>query len=221
MAPGPDSRAGAAAIPACRAWCGLPLAWLLLGLLIWAIYPAKATSRRGLINQGAQPVGVARAVDGDINVTLNALGTVTPLATATVRPQVRRHAGEAEFHRRPDGEGRRYAGPDRPTPLSGGAGPGRGAAGARHRQSRQRQGRPGALSGAAEAECHLRADRGDPGSPGEIRRGRRGPTRPMWKPPASIWAIPTSSRRWTAVPASIWSISAISSPPASPAASWW
>ena len=60
----------------------------LLALLIWAIYPAKQNTRRGLINQGAQPVGVAKAIDGDINVTLNALGTVTPLATATVRPQV-------------------------------------------------------------------------------------------------------------------------------------
>src|SRR5215813_2214067 len=60
----------------------------LLALLIWAIYPAKQNNRRGLINQGAQPVGIAKAIDGDINVTLNALGTVTPLATATVRPQV-------------------------------------------------------------------------------------------------------------------------------------
>ena len=60
----------------------------LLALLIWAIYPAKQANRRGMINQGAQPVGVAQAISGDINVTLNALGTVTPLATATVRPQV-------------------------------------------------------------------------------------------------------------------------------------
>jgi len=67
-------------------WFALGLA--LLALLIWAIYPAKQAGRRGLINQGAQPVGVAKAVSGDINVTLNALGTVTPLATATVRPQV-------------------------------------------------------------------------------------------------------------------------------------
>ncbi|HSS14145.1 MAG TPA: efflux RND transporter periplasmic adaptor subunit [Rhizomicrobium sp.] len=67
-------------------WFSVGLA--LLALLIWAIYPAKQTGRRGLINQGAQQVGVAKAVSGDINVTLNALGTVTPLATATVRPQV-------------------------------------------------------------------------------------------------------------------------------------
>jgi multidrug efflux system membrane fusion protein len=67
-------------------WFAVGLA--LLALLIWAIFPAKQTGRRGLINQGAQPVGVARAISGDVNVTLNALGTVTPLATATVRPQV-------------------------------------------------------------------------------------------------------------------------------------
>ena len=67
-------------------WFAIGLA--LLALLIWAIYPPKSTARRGLINQGAQAVGVARVISGDINVTLNALGTVTPLATATVRPQV-------------------------------------------------------------------------------------------------------------------------------------
>ncbi len=67
-------------------WFAIGLA--LLALLIWAIYPAKNQARRGLINSGAQPVGVAKAINGDINVTLNALGTVTPLATATVRPQV-------------------------------------------------------------------------------------------------------------------------------------
>ena len=67
-------------------WFAVGLA--LLALLIWAIFPGKQNNRRGFINQGAQPVGIARAVNGDINVTLNALGTVTPLATATVRPQV-------------------------------------------------------------------------------------------------------------------------------------
>jgi len=60
----------------------------LLALLIWAIYPPKNQARRGLGPQAAQAVGVARATTGDVNVTLNALGTVTPLATATVRPQV-------------------------------------------------------------------------------------------------------------------------------------
>jgi multidrug efflux system membrane fusion protein len=64
------------------------LAIALIVLVVFIFYPPKTTGRRGAINNGAQPVGVARAVTGDINVTLNALGTVTPLATATVRPQV-------------------------------------------------------------------------------------------------------------------------------------
>ncbi|HEX4371588.1 MAG TPA: MdtA/MuxA family multidrug efflux RND transporter periplasmic adaptor subunit [Rhizomicrobium sp.] len=58
----------------------------LVALVVWAIYPKPQTSNR--FNQGAQPVGVATAVSGPINITLNALGTVTPLATATATPQV-------------------------------------------------------------------------------------------------------------------------------------
>jgi membrane fusion protein, multidrug efflux system len=66
-------------------WIALGLA--LLALLIWAFYPkAQVSGRR--FSQGPQPVGVATAIGAPINVTLNALGTVTPLATATVRPQV-------------------------------------------------------------------------------------------------------------------------------------
>src|ERR1700753_3530760 len=65
-------------------WIALGLA--VLALLVWAIYPRPAVNNR--FNQGAQPVGVATAVNAPIHVTLNALGTVTPLATATVRPQV-------------------------------------------------------------------------------------------------------------------------------------
>jgi multidrug efflux system membrane fusion protein len=63
---------------------------LLLILLIWAIRPSSTESTRpgrfGL--GGPMPVGVAKAVSGDIDITINALGTVTPLATVTVRPQV-------------------------------------------------------------------------------------------------------------------------------------
>jgi multidrug efflux system membrane fusion protein len=65
-------------------WAAVGLA--LVALVVWAIYPKPQTTTR--FNQGAQPVGVAAAVNGPINITLNALGTVTPLATATATPQV-------------------------------------------------------------------------------------------------------------------------------------
>ncbi|HEY7977887.1 MAG TPA: MdtA/MuxA family multidrug efflux RND transporter periplasmic adaptor subunit [Rhizomicrobium sp.] len=62
---------------------------LLLLLVLWAIQPdPNAGSNRHRIGGAAMPVGVAKAVSGDIDVTLNALGTVTPIATVTVRPQV-------------------------------------------------------------------------------------------------------------------------------------
>src|SRR5262249_51709577 len=48
----------------------------------------NAQTGHSRFGNGPMPVGVARAVSGDVHVTLNALGTVTPLATVTVRPQV-------------------------------------------------------------------------------------------------------------------------------------
>ncbi len=78
------------------------VAWILAGVVVivgavWLLYPAAQNGGfgggrggrggRGANAQTPQPVGVAKAYNGDINVTVNALGTVTPLATATVRPQ--------------------------------------------------------------------------------------------------------------------------------------
>jgi len=71
---------------------GQMVLWILiglvfLGLLTWAVIRPgqQAVHGRGA---GPLPVGVARAAKGDIAIKLNALGTVTPLATVTVRPQV-------------------------------------------------------------------------------------------------------------------------------------
>jgi multidrug efflux system membrane fusion protein len=67
------------------------LGLIVLGLAIWAIRPGEQAQRmggRGALRNAALPVGVTQAVKGDIDVKLNALGTVTPLATVTVRPQV-------------------------------------------------------------------------------------------------------------------------------------
>lgn len=64
------------------------LAVILAGLAIWWLIPGKDKSGMPRNLGGAQPVGVAQAVRGPIDVTINALGTVTPLATVSVRPQV-------------------------------------------------------------------------------------------------------------------------------------
>lgn len=68
-------------------WAGLGL--VLLALLLWAIQPAKEIQRFGRGGMGGPlPVGVAVVAKSDIAISLDALGTVTPLATVTVRPQV-------------------------------------------------------------------------------------------------------------------------------------
>src|ERR1700691_3062438 len=64
---------------------------LVVGYLIfrWA-YPAAPPPSAGRVQQagGAQSVGVATVGRGDIRVVLNALGTVTPIATITVVTQI-------------------------------------------------------------------------------------------------------------------------------------
>jgi len=69
-------------------WIGGGL--ILVLLLVWFLANRQsadqATGRSG--QGGPTPVGVAKAAEGDMAITLNALGTVTPLATVTVRPLV-------------------------------------------------------------------------------------------------------------------------------------
>jgi multidrug efflux system membrane fusion protein len=70
-------------------WIALGL--LLVLLLIAVLRHGQTTAQlggRGGFGGGPTPVGVAKATQGDMPITLNALGTVTPLATVTVRPQV-------------------------------------------------------------------------------------------------------------------------------------
>jgi multidrug efflux system membrane fusion protein len=80
----------AARIPGGRRTLVVVLALLAIGLLLWAIRPAHRTrntdDRFGTF--APMPVGVAKAKIGDIRVTLDALGAVTPLATVTVRPEI-------------------------------------------------------------------------------------------------------------------------------------
>jgi RND family efflux transporter, MFP subunit len=60
---------------------------VIAALLIWRA-PWRATGTKGGGRQASTAVGVATAVKGDVPVTLNALGTVTSLATATVKSQL-------------------------------------------------------------------------------------------------------------------------------------
>lgn len=70
-------------------------AWILLGILlaaaaVWWLYqratPQSAPGRPGF--NVPLPVVVAPAVKGDVNIVFNALGTVTPTATVTVKTQI-------------------------------------------------------------------------------------------------------------------------------------
>jgi membrane fusion protein, multidrug efflux system len=62
---------------------GLGVGWY------WRVHRAPQPAGRGATAQAApQPVGVATIDEGDVRIVLNELGTVTPLATVTVKTQI-------------------------------------------------------------------------------------------------------------------------------------
>ncbi|MGO4123174.1 MdtA/MuxA family multidrug efflux RND transporter periplasmic adaptor subunit [Inquilinus sp. YAF38] len=84
------------------------LVWGTLGLAAAALIaaatwhvvtaPGAPPARGGRFADAApQPVGVATVGKGDIRITLDALGTVTPLATVTVKPQIAGQLTEVGF----------------------------------------------------------------------------------------------------------------------------
>ncbi|MEJ0028085.1 MAG: efflux RND transporter periplasmic adaptor subunit [Rhizomicrobium sp.] len=82
-------RWGAARLPGGKTTLWVLLGLVLVGFVVWRVYSAGSTGHTSRFGMGGpQAVGVATATSGDMDITLNALGTVTPLATVTVRPQV-------------------------------------------------------------------------------------------------------------------------------------
>ncbi len=76
----------------------LVLLAVAVGLIVWRADQAAAPPHIGRINtSGPMPVGTASVETADIPVVLNALGTVTPLATVTVKPQISGQLVEVAF----------------------------------------------------------------------------------------------------------------------------
>jgi membrane fusion protein, multidrug efflux system len=71
---------------------------LVVGAVVWYVkhrQPAGPTGR--FTSSGPMPVGTATVQKGDMPVTVNALGTVTPLATVTVKTQINGQLVEVAF----------------------------------------------------------------------------------------------------------------------------
>ena len=164
---------------------------ILVALLVWEIQPSPNAGRANnpffAGRNAPTPVGIAKAALGDIDVTLNALGTVTPLATVTVKPQVGGQLVKINFQ---EGQtvraGQTLAEID--PALSGGARSGAGTACARSGATRQCPGRSEPLSNPAGAEFDCAAAgryAGRSGAPaagyGEVRSGQcRNGRRSIW-----------------------------------------
>lgn len=71
---------------------------LAAGVAIWILQPYKAeNARQGRNRNGPVPVVLATAAKGDVGVTRQGLGTVTPLANVTVRTQISGQLMEIAF----------------------------------------------------------------------------------------------------------------------------
>jgi multidrug efflux system membrane fusion protein len=76
-------------------WVLLVLA--IIGAAVWYYPRPESQPKTGGRNQGPAPVAVATVQKGDMPVTLTGLGTVTPLATVTVKTQINGYLTEVAF----------------------------------------------------------------------------------------------------------------------------
>ena len=103
LKPPPRPLTRPSAVPArhpARRW----LVWGLVGLVLlaalgWVIFHAQPKPQRTgrFTGNGPMPVVAAPVTTGDMPVTLNALGTVTPLAMVTVRTQINGQLTQVAF----------------------------------------------------------------------------------------------------------------------------
>jgi multidrug efflux system membrane fusion protein len=67
---------------------GVVLLLAIVGIIAWRAFTLEHKPVRRGRNLGTQPVGVTTIKTGDIRIVIDALGTVTPLATVTVQTQI-------------------------------------------------------------------------------------------------------------------------------------
>jgi multidrug efflux system membrane fusion protein len=89
--------------PARRSLLRRILTWLVVlallgGLVAWLVLRSQQPAPSGRFQSGGpMPVGTARVERGDMPIILTALGTVTPLATVTVKTQIAGYLMEVAF----------------------------------------------------------------------------------------------------------------------------
>ncbi|MFZ3360661.1 MAG: efflux RND transporter periplasmic adaptor subunit [Xanthobacteraceae bacterium] len=95
LAPPPDVRTR----PHSRFWIGVALIAIVLAITVYeTVHWIKGAPSGGRFPQGAlQSVGAATVATGNIREIVNALGTVTPIATVTVQTQINGQLTEVGF----------------------------------------------------------------------------------------------------------------------------